>query len=41
MGEHEKEETRTTKTRPTRTSSDGQEEGETPDTETYVEITYE
>jgi len=41
MGEHEKKETRTTKTRPTRQTSDGQEEGSEPDSETYVEITYE
>lgn len=38
---HEKRETRTTKTRATRQTSDGKEEGDKPDTETYVEITYE
>jgi hypothetical protein len=41
MAKHGKKETRTTKTRPTRVTGDGQEEGGTPDTETYVEITYE
>lgn len=41
MGRHEKKETRTTKTRETRNTSDGQNEGGTPDTEQYVEITYE
>jgi len=38
---HEKKETRTTKTKETRTTGDGQEEGGTPDTEEYVEITWE
>lgn len=41
LGRHEKRETRTTKTRATNTTSDGQNEGAKPDTETYVEITYE
>lgn len=41
MGDHEKRETRTPKTRPTRVTGDGQEEGDSPDTEDYVEITYE
>lgn len=41
MGQHDKKETRTTKTRATNTTSDGQNEGAKPDTETYVEITYE
>lgn len=41
LGQHEKKETRTTKTRATNTTSDGQTEGAKPDTETYVEITYE
>lgn len=41
MAEHEKKETRTTKTRPTNSTKDGQNEGSTPDTETYVEISYE
>lgn len=40
-GKHEKKETRTTKTKETRTTSDGKEEGGEPDTEEYVEITYE
>lgn len=39
-GKHEKE-TRTKKIRETRTTSDGQEEGGKPDTEEYIEITYE
>lgn len=38
---HEKKETRTTKTKETRTTGDGQEEGGTPDTEQYEEITWE
>ncbi len=40
-GKHEKKETRTTKTKPTRTTGDGKEEGGKPDTEEYVEIKYE
>jgi hypothetical protein len=40
-GKHEKKETRTNKTKPTRTPADSKEEGGTPDTEEYVEITYE
>lgn len=38
---HEKKETRTKKTKETRTTSDGKEEGGEPDTEEYIEITYE
>lgn len=40
-GKHEKRETRTTKTKATRTTGDGKEEGGKPDTEEYVEISYE
>lgn len=40
-GKHEKRETRTRKTKETRTTSDGREEGGEPDTEEYIEITYE
>lgn len=40
-GKHEKKETRTTKTKETRTTGDGKEQGGQPDTEEYVEITYE
>jgi hypothetical protein len=41
MAKHEKKETRTPKTKATRTTGDGKEEGGKPDTENYVEITYE
>jgi hypothetical protein len=40
-GKHEKKETRTTKTKETRTTGDGREEGGESDTEEYIEITYE
>ncbi|MGH3814266.1 MAG: hypothetical protein ACRDUV_17750 [Pseudonocardiaceae bacterium] len=40
-GKHEKKETRTTKTKETRTTGDGKEQGGQPDTEEYIEITYE
>lgn len=40
-GKHEKRETRTTRTKETRTTGDGREEGGEPDTEEYIEITYE
>ncbi|MGH3938987.1 MAG: hypothetical protein ACRDTG_10190 [Pseudonocardiaceae bacterium] len=38
---HEKKETRTTKTKETRTTGDGQQEGGAPDTEQYEEVTWE
>ncbi len=40
-GKHEKKQTRTTRTKETRTTGDGKEQGGQPDTEEYVEITYE
>jgi hypothetical protein len=40
-GKHEKKETRTKRTKETRTTGDGREEGGEPDTEEYIEITYE
>jgi hypothetical protein len=40
-GKHEKKETRTKKTKATRTTSDGREEGGKLDAEEYIEITYE
>lgn len=40
-GRHEKKPTRVTKTKETRTTGDGKQEGGRPDVEEYVEITWE
>lgn len=40
-GKHEKKETRTTRTKETRVTGDGHEEGGAPDVEQYEEIAWE
>lgn len=41
LGKHERKETRTKKTKETRTTGDGKQEGGEPDVEEYIEISYE